>query len=178
MKLQYDQHHRDVQYLPDDFVWLHLQPYRQHSIAGTLHKLSPKYFGPFRILQRVGHVAYQLQLPPESQLHDIFHVSLLKPLRGPAPQSIPALPPIADGKVSLTPIKVLKTQQLADNTEILVQWSHTDTTDTTSKNYRLIRAESTQYSLLFFVVLVFVAITFTSESFIIDALAPIPTDRW
>ncbi|XP_068639379.1 uncharacterized protein [Aristolochia californica] len=122
MKLQYDQNHRDVKYLPDDFVWLRLQPYRQHSISGMRHKLSPMYFGPFRILQRVGHNAYQLQLTLESQLHDIFHVSLIKP------QSILALPPIEDGKVSFTPIKILKTRQLADSTQILVQWSHSDPT--------------------------------------------------
>ncbi|XP_068662912.1 uncharacterized protein [Aristolochia californica] len=107
MKLQYDQHHRDVQYHPDDFVWLRLKAYRQQSITGTRHKLSPKYFGPYKIVRRVGQVAYHLQLPPESQIHDVFHVSLLKPLKGPAPQAIPALPPVEDSKVSITPIKIL-----------------------------------------------------------------------
>ena len=42
-------------------------------------KLAPKYIGPFKILERHGEVAYQLELP-ESLLgvHDVFHVSQLK----------------------------------------------------------------------------------------------------
>jgi hypothetical protein len=41
-------------------------------------KLAPRYIGPFKILARRGEVSYQLELPPElSQVHDVFHVSLL-----------------------------------------------------------------------------------------------------
>ncbi|XP_068662836.1 uncharacterized protein [Aristolochia californica] len=131
MKDYYDKGHHDVQYKPGDFVWLRLQPYRQNSIAGTRDKLSPKYFGPFNIIPQVGQVAYKLQLPPESKLHDVFHVSLLKPLKGSVPTTIPSLPPIEEGKVSLTPIKVLHARKNAERKEILVQWSHTDVTEAT-----------------------------------------------
>lgn len=42
-------------------------------------KLGPNYIGPFRVLARVGRVAYYLDLPPElSQIHSIFHVSQLR----------------------------------------------------------------------------------------------------
>lgn len=47
--------------------------------------MSPKYFGPFLILECVGKVAYKLQLPKEAQIHDIFHVSQLKPYFGSVP---------------------------------------------------------------------------------------------
>jgi hypothetical protein len=41
-------------------------------------KLAPRYIGPFRVLARRGEVSYQLELPPElSEVHDVFHVSLL-----------------------------------------------------------------------------------------------------
>ncbi|KAL5544363.1 hypothetical protein UlMin_008147 [Ulmus minor] len=46
---------------------------------GKKGKLSPRYIGPFEILERIGKVAYRLVLPPElSSVHNIFHVSMLR----------------------------------------------------------------------------------------------------
>ena len=42
-------------------------------------KLSPRYIGPFEILERIGKLAYRLALPPElSSVHNVFHVSMLR----------------------------------------------------------------------------------------------------
>jgi hypothetical protein len=42
-------------------------------------KLVPRYIGPFKILERRGEVAYQLELPESlAGVHDVFHVSQLK----------------------------------------------------------------------------------------------------
>ncbi|OIT33587.1 hypothetical protein A4A49_53023 [Nicotiana attenuata] len=62
-----------------DMVFVRLQPYIQMSLKGhSYHKLSPKHFASFRVLKRIGSVAYQLQLPPHAKIHSTFHVSQCK----------------------------------------------------------------------------------------------------
>jgi hypothetical protein len=45
---------------------------------GDCAKLTPRYCGPFEVLDRVGHVAYRIALPPTTKAHNVFYVSLLK----------------------------------------------------------------------------------------------------
>jgi p58 integrase-like protein len=44
-------------------------------------KLLPKRYGPFPITQKIGNVAYRLQLPPSIKVHDVFHIDLLTPYK-------------------------------------------------------------------------------------------------
>ena len=73
-KHYYDELHREVHFAVGDKVWIsgrHLP-----SISSS-SKLNPRYLGPFPILERIGKVAYRVQLPSSYACHDVFHVSLL-----------------------------------------------------------------------------------------------------
>ena len=60
-------------------VFLKLQPYVQSSIAHrSCNKLPFKFFGPFKIIQHVGTVAYKLELSSSASIHNVFHVLQLK----------------------------------------------------------------------------------------------------
>ena len=63
-----------------DWIFLRLQPYKQMSLkqAKKDNKLSPKYYGPYRVLQNIGTMAYKLELLASSRVHPVFHVSRLK----------------------------------------------------------------------------------------------------
>ncbi|XP_040932092.1 uncharacterized protein [Gossypium hirsutum] len=62
-----------------DFVFIKVSQWKKVLRFGRKGKLSRKFIGPYRILKRVGPVAYQLELPPRLDLiHDMFHVSMLR----------------------------------------------------------------------------------------------------
>lgn len=85
MKLATDVHRRDVQFDVNNWVYVRLRPHHQTSVASTYTKLSKRFFGPFRIQARVGLVAYRINLPQSSKIHQVFHVSLLKRHISPSP---------------------------------------------------------------------------------------------
>ena len=74
-----DTRRRDLSFKEGDFVYLKVSPMRSVKRFNVKGKLAPRYVGPFRILERRGEVAYQLELSDSlSGVHDVFHVSELK----------------------------------------------------------------------------------------------------
>ena len=64
MKTSVDRHRREQEFMVGDWVMVKLRPRRQTSVTGTAYsKLEKRYYGPFRVVERMGKVAYKLQLP-------------------------------------------------------------------------------------------------------------------
>ena len=61
-------------------------------------KLLSRYIGPFKILNRVGKQAYELELPPTMKIHDVFHVSLLRPYHDQGGHQPPPVTILMDGE--------------------------------------------------------------------------------
>ena len=92
---------------------MRFQPYRQASIKRSGgEKLQPRFFGPYRVSKRIGAVAYELELPQGSKIHNIFHVSCLKKDLDQHVRPIEALPPMDDeGQLVLILEEVLEVQE-------------------------------------------------------------------
>jgi hypothetical protein len=87
MKHQADKRRSERVFAVGDRVFLKLQPYLQSTVARRGNqKLAFKFFGPFTMLERIGAVAYKLDLPEHSRVHPVFHVSQLKQCLGPGQQ--------------------------------------------------------------------------------------------
>lgn len=140
MKFYADQHRSERNFEEGDNVFLKLQAFRQTSLKTAKDtKLSPRYYGPYKILKKIGPVAYRLQLPASAKIHNTFHVSLLKKKIGPT-DFAQVNPPVSIGHSSLKyPVKILDRRIVNNNNvdvvSVLVQWKNMMPEDATWMDY-------------------------------------------
>ena len=79
MKKWVDRKRRPKKYQVDARVMVKLLPNHFKSLRKVHKGLVRKYVGSFLIIEKVGKATYRLELPPKLKIHNIFHVSILKP---------------------------------------------------------------------------------------------------
>jgi hypothetical protein len=126
---------------------LRLQPYRQASIKRSrAEKLQPCFFGPYRVNKRIEVVAYELELPQGSRIHNVFHVSCLNKSLSQHIRPIEVLAPInEEGQLVLIPKEVLEVREkrLRNRSikEYLIRWKDLPIEDATWEQEHVVREE-------------------------------------
>jgi hypothetical protein len=127
-----DPKRREVVFEVGDYAYLRVSPIRGLRWFSIRGKLSPRFIGPFQVLERRGEVAYRLELPERLPgVHDVFHVSQLKKCMSKIKVEHLPLEEL-DVKDDLTyeehPVKILDTSERATHSKVIrmckVQWSH------------------------------------------------------
>jgi hypothetical protein len=117
-----DKRRRDLSFKTGDFVYLKVSPMRGTRRFKVKGKLAPRYVRPFKIVDRKGEVAYQLELPPQLlDVHDVFHVSQLKKcLRVPEEQlPMEELDLGGDLSYSEKPVRTLDTAERVTHNKVI-----------------------------------------------------------
>ncbi|XP_008239126.1 PREDICTED: uncharacterized protein LOC103337735 [Prunus mume] len=151
MKTQADKHRSEREFQVGDMVYLRLVPYRLQSLAAhSYHKLLPKFYGPYEILEKLGPVAYKLQLPTGCKIHPVFHVSCLKKHLGTHVTPSLTLPRITeDGIVQDEPLAILERKLVkrgnAAGVDVLVHWKGHTPEDATWEDYHDLQARFPEF---------------------------------
>ncbi|CAM8932811.1 unnamed protein product [Rhodiola kirilowii] len=123
-----NKHRSEIIYQVGDWVYLRLRPYRQTTLRPfRSSKLAKRYYGPFKIVECIGPVAYRLALPESSRIHDVFHVSTLKRCNATPPFSQVSWPDnFSGGLHTPQPETILGHRQILQGDtpvhQLLVQW--------------------------------------------------------
>jgi hypothetical protein len=124
-----DAHRVDRSYEVGDRVFLRVKPHKSSIKFGKGAKLSPRFVGPFEIVERKGPVAYRLALPDSlRRMHDVFHVSVLRHYVSDPTHVIDmsSLQVSDEGALTAEPVRILdhRVRQLRRRTvdQVKVQW--------------------------------------------------------
>lgn len=111
---------RNVELDVNQMVWLDS---RNIKTTRPSQKLAHRRLGPYKIIERIGKVAYRLELPPDLQsIHPVFHVSLLTPAYSNPNVSIPPGPVIINNEEEFEVSEILDSKQIRRKVKYLVAW--------------------------------------------------------
>jgi len=100
--------------------WLKSGPIDNLQFQAHTQKLAKRFYGPFKVVARIGSTAYKLQLPEGVKIHPIFHCFVLKKYHQPSSGDLPASQPV------ISPLTILGTRRTSDTADsklqVLVQW--------------------------------------------------------
>jgi hypothetical protein len=144
-KMYADRHRVEHNFEVGDLVFLILQSYRQSSLKKSgAEKLKPHFYRPYKVIRRVGEVAYEMELPEGSRIHNTFHVSCLKKALGQQVTTSTDLPPLdEEGQLVLAPKRIVdvREQRLRSRVirEYLVVWRGFPTEDATWEGEQILQ---------------------------------------
>lgn len=142
MKHKADKGHSERAFSVGEYVFLKLQPYVQSSVVNRPYpKLAFKFFGPSKILEKVGTAAYHLDLPDHSLVHPVFHVSQLKPhvpAHTPVFASLPTDLVVLDA-AEVVPAEILDCRLVKNgndaHVQVLIKWTSLPADHATWEDY-------------------------------------------
>ncbi|GJV45622.1 putative reverse transcriptase domain-containing protein [Tanacetum coccineum] len=106
-----DKRRKPIEFSVGEYVLLKVSPWKGVVRFGNKGKLAPRFVGPFEITERIGPVAYRLDLPEELDgVHDTFHVSNLKKCLADPTLQVPLDEIQVDAKLNFVeePVKILE----------------------------------------------------------------------
>ena len=106
--------------------------------------MKPRFYGPYRVIHKVGEVAYEIELSEGSRVHNVFHVSRLKKTIGQRVVPSADLPPLdEEGKLVLFPKPILDTRERTLQNrvikEYLVRWRNLPEEDATWESEQVLQ---------------------------------------
>jgi hypothetical protein len=128
-----------------EMVLLKLQPYAQKTVVNRpCPKLAFKFFGPFRVLAKIGAAAYKLDLPADAQVHPVFHVSQLKPYYPSYTPVFTSLPSLVDlSRTGIVPEEILDRRLVRKGNQavpqVLIRWSGVPVESATWEDYYVLK---------------------------------------
>ncbi|GKB16225.1 putative nucleotidyltransferase, ribonuclease H [Tanacetum coccineum] len=136
-----------------DYAFLKIQPYRQKSLAKRRYeKLSPRFFGPYRVKLAIGPVAYELELPDNAKIHPVFHVSMLKPVHDSfSPDSVAPLSITKNWEIDVQPASIVDNHWVLEAGQpvlkLLVSWNQRPLEEATWETFDLLAEQFPNFRL-------------------------------
>lgn len=119
-----NQHQTKRSFEVGDLAFLRLQPYKQSTLKKSgAEKFKLRFYGLYKILWKVGKVTYELELPSDSKIHNVYHVSCLKKVVGQQVITSVELPPLdEEGQLELIPETVMAVRKKKLRGKIILEY--------------------------------------------------------